>query len=96
MNQERILKTLLAPIVSEKTSMLAQDNQYAFKVTKDSTKREIKKAVETLFSVTVENVSTAIVKGKSKTFKGKRGQRSDWKKAIVKVSEGQMIDVSAQ
>ncbi|MEK9574872.1 MAG: 50S ribosomal protein L23 [Gammaproteobacteria bacterium] len=96
MNQERILKTLLAPIVSEKTSMLAQDNQYAFKVTKDSTKREIKKAVETLFSVTVENVSTAIVKGKSKTFKGKRGQRSDWKKAVVKVSEGQMIDVSAQ
>jgi large subunit ribosomal protein L23 len=76
--------------------MLAQDNQYAFKVTKDSTKREIKKAVETLFSVTVENVSTAIVKGKSKTFKGKRGQRSDWKKAVVKVSEGQMIDVSAQ
>ncbi|MDC0447264.1 50S ribosomal protein L23 [Gammaproteobacteria bacterium] len=96
MNQERILKTLLAPIVSEKTSMLAQDNKYAFKVTKDSTKREIKKAVETLFSVTVENVSTAIVKGKSKTFKGKRGQRSDWKKAVVKVSEGQMIDVSAQ
>lgn len=96
MNQERILKTLLAPIVSEKTSMLAQDNQYVFKVTKDSTKREIKKAVETLFSVTVENVSTAIVKGKSKTFKGKRGQRSDWKKAVVKVSEGQMIDVSAQ
>jgi len=96
MNQERILKTLLAPIVSEKTSMLAQDNQYAFKVTKDSTKREIKKAVETLFSVTVESVSTAIVKGKSKTFKGKRGQRSDWKKAVVKVSEGQMIDVSAQ
>jgi large subunit ribosomal protein L23 len=96
MNQERILKTLLAPIVSEKTSMLAQDNQYAFKVTKDSTKREIKKAVETLFSVTVENVSTAIVKGKSKTFKGKRGQRSDWKKAVVKVSEGQMIDMSAQ
>jgi len=96
MNQERILKTLLAPIVSEKTSMLAQDNQYAFKVTTDSTKREIKKAVETLFSVTVENVSTAIVKGKSKTFKGKRGQRSDWKKAVVKVSEGQMIDVSAQ
>ncbi len=96
MNQERILKTLLAPIVSEKTSMLAQDMQYAFIVTKVSSNRVIKKSLDTLFSVTVENVSTAIVKGKSKTFKGKRGQRSDWKKAVVKVSEGQMIDVSAQ
>lgn len=96
MNQEKVLKVLLAPVVSEKTSRLSADNQYAFKVRKDSNKREIKTAVETLFGVNVDNVTTSIVKGKKKMFKGKAGKRSDWKKAVVKVSEGQMIDVSAQ
>lgn len=95
MNQEKVLKTLLAPIVSEKTSILASYNQYAFKVRVDSNKKEIKAAVETLFSVTVENVTTSIVKGKTKIYKGKKGRRVNWKKAMVKVSEGQMIDVSA-
>ena len=96
MNQEKVLKVLLAPVVSEKTSRLSADNQYAFKVRKDSNKKEIKAAVETLFGVNVDNVTTSIVKGKKKMFKGKAGKRSDWKKAVVKVSEGQMIDVSAQ
>ncbi|NYT28410.1 50S ribosomal protein L23 [Candidatus Thiodubiliella endoseptemdiera] len=95
MNQEKVLKTLLAPIVSEKTSLLSAYNQYAFKVRIDSNKKEIKAAVETLFSVTVENVTTSIVKGKTKIYKGKKGRRINWKKAMVKVSEGQMIDVSA-
>lgn len=95
MNQEKILKTLLAPLVSEKTAMLSAHNQYAFKVRIDSNKKEIKSAIELLFGVTVENVTTLIVKGKKKVFKGRVGRRVNWKKAMVKVSEGQMIDVSA-
>jgi large subunit ribosomal protein L23 len=96
MNQEKILKTLLSPIVSEKTTMMSANNQYAFKVRTDSNKKEIKSAVETLFGVNVESITTSNVKGKKKIFKGKVGRRANWKKAIVKVSEGQMIDVSAQ
>jgi|TARA_B110000261_G_C12740815_1_gene220443 large subunit ribosomal protein L23 len=95
MNQEKILKTILSPLVSEKTAMLSASNQYAFKVRVDSNKKEIKTAVELLFGVTVENVTTSVVKGKKKVFKGKIGRRVNWKKAMVKVSEGQMIDVSA-
>jgi large subunit ribosomal protein L23 len=95
MNQEKILKILLAPLVSEKTTMLSAHNQYAFRVRVDSNKKEIKTAVELLFGVTVENVTTSIVKGKKKVFKGKIGRRVNWKKAMIKVSEGQMIDVSA-
>ena len=95
MNQERVLKTLLAPLVSEKTAMLSANKQYAFKVRVDSNKKEIKAAVELLFGVDVQNVTTSIVKGKKKVFKGKIGRRVNWKKAMVKVSEGQMIDVSA-
>ncbi len=95
MNQEKILKTLLAPIVSEKTSLLSAQNQYAFKVRVDSNKKEIKAAIESLFGVTVENVTTSVVKGKKKVFKGKIGRCVNWKKAMVKVSEGQMIDVTA-
>jgi large subunit ribosomal protein L23 len=71
------------------------NNQYVFRVTPDSNKREIRTAVETLFGVKVEAVTTLNVKGKKKMFKGKSGRRVNWKKAVVKVSEGQMIDVSA-
>ncbi|KAA0446077.1 MAG: 50S ribosomal protein L23 [Candidatus Thioglobus sp.] len=95
MNQEKVLKTLLAPIVSEKTSMLGAQNQYAFKVRIDSNKKEIKTAVESLFSVTVENVTTSVVKGKQKIYKGKKGRRINWKKAMIRIAEGQMIDVGA-
>ena len=95
MNQEKILKTLLAPIVSEKSTILsANNNQYIFKVRTDSSKREIKAAIEGLFAVEVKNVSTMLVKGKKKIFKGKLGRRVNWKKAIVRIQEGQMIDVS--
>ena len=93
MNQERILKTLLAPVVSEKTTTLSANNQYVFRVINDSNKKEIKAAVELLFGVNVENVCTVNIKGKKKIFKGKAGHRINWKKAIVKVSEGQMIDI---
>ncbi len=95
MNQEKILKTLLAPIVSEKSTMLSANNQYVFKVRPDSNKKEIKAAVEALFGVDVLNVTTSNVKGKKKVFKGRVGHRVNWKKAMISVSEGQMIDVSS-
>jgi large subunit ribosomal protein L23 len=95
MNQEKVLKVLLGPVVSEKTSLGSINNQYVFRVTPDSNKREIRSAVETLFGVKVEAVTTLNVKGKKKMFKGRSGRRVNWKKAVVKVSEGQMIDVSA-
>ena len=95
MNQEKVLKILLGPIVSEKTTMLSANNQYVFNVRTDSNKSEIRAAIELMFGVKVEAVTTSNVKGKKKIFKGKVGQRISWKKAIVKVSEGQMIDVTA-
>ena len=95
MNREKILSVLLGPIVSEKSTLASANNQYIFKVRPDSNKREVKAAVEELFGVTVEGVTTLNVKGKKKIYKGKAGQRVNWKKAVVKVSEGQMIDATA-
>ena len=95
MNQEKVLSVLLGPIVSEKTTLATANNQYVFKVRTDSNKREIRAAVEELFGVTVEGVTTSNVKGKKKIYKGKTGQRVNWKKAVVRVSEGQMIDATA-
>ena len=77
MNQEKVLKVLLGPIVSEKTTMISANNQYVFKVRIDSNKREIRAAVESMFGVKVEAVTTSNVKGKKKVFKGKVGQRID-------------------
>ena len=95
MNQEKVLSVLLGPIVSEKTTLATANNQYVFKVRTDSNKREISAAVEELFGVTVEGVMTSNVKGKKKIYRGKTGQRVNWKKAVVRVSEGQMIDATA-
>ena len=66
MNQEKVLSVLLGPIVSEKSTLASANNQYVFKVRTDSTKREIRTAVESLFGVTVHNVTTSNVKGKKK------------------------------
>ncbi len=97
MNQERILKVLKAPHVSEKATILAeQDNQFVFKVAVDATKREIKKAVETLFEVEVDSVRTLNVKGKTKRFGMVQGKRADWKKAYVSLKPGQDLDFVAE
>ena len=94
MNQERLLKVLLGPLVSEKSTRLAeQSQQFAFKVLPDATKPEIKKAVEMLFDVNVKAVRVLNVKGKSKRFGRTLGRRSDWKKAYVRLQEGQEIDL---
>lgn len=96
MNEERMLKVLVAPHISEKSSMVAeQSNQVIFKVTIDSSKPEIKKAVEQMFSVEVENVRTVNMKGKSKRFGQRLGRRNDWKKAYVTLKAGQDIDFLA-
>jgi len=94
MNQEKILKTLLSQIVSEKSTIGLANNQYTFRVRIDSTKREIRAAIESLFNVSVVGISTSIVKGKTKITKGRTGKRVNWKKAIIKLAEGQMIDIS--
>ena len=93
MSSERLYKVLLAPRVTEKSTRMAEiGNQYVFKVTTDSNKKEIKDAVEKLFEVNVKSVRIVNVKGKRKTFKLRAGKRNDWKKAYVRVQEGQVID----
>jgi large subunit ribosomal protein L23 len=90
---ERLHKIILAPVVSEKSTRAAEkSNQAVFKVLRDARKPEIKAAVERLFNVKVEEVRTLNVKGKSKRFGAFSGVRSDWKKAYVKLAEGQEID----
>ncbi len=94
MSVERLYKVLLAPRMTEKSTRIAESsNQYVFKVSSDSNKSEIKAAVEKLFEVNVESVRIVNVKGKSKTFKLRSGRRNNWKKAYVRVQEGQVIDL---
>ena len=93
MNQERLLKILLAPHVSEKSNRVAERyNQVVFKVTLDATKPEIRDAVELLFKVKVKGVTVVNVKGKRKRFGAAYGRRSDWKKAYVSLEAGNEID----
>jgi len=96
MSQERILQVLLAPHISEKTTLVADSSgQHVFKVLPDATKIEIKQAVEQLFEVKVAQVRVMNVKGKTKRFGQKFGKRSDWRKAYVTLAEGQDIDFAA-
>ena len=93
MNQERLMNILLAPIVSEKSSRLADaSRQFVFKVIKDASKPEVKRAVELMFDVKVDNVQIANMRGKVKVHGRSIGRRSDWKKAYVTLSEGHDID----
>lgn len=91
--QERLLKVLKAPHVSEKATNNAEEsNTIVFKVALDANKVEIANAVAQLFEVKVESVRTVIVKGKAKRRGTKVGRRSDWKKAYVTLAEGQSLD----
>ena len=93
MNQERVFKVLLGPHVTEKSAMPAgAATQVVFKVATDATKLEVKKAVEQLFDVQVDDVRVVNVKGKTRRTKNGMGRRSDWKKAYVRLAEGQDID----
>ena len=85
---------VLAPHITEKSTMLSETNSVVFRVAPKATKPEIKAAVEALFGVTVTQVNTIVSKGKTKRWKGKPYQRSDMKKAIVRLAEGQSIDIT--
>ena len=85
---------IVSPVITEKATALSEQNKVVFKVRPDATKPQIKEAVEKLFDVKVKSVNTLVTKGKVKFFKGTRGQRSDLKKAIVTLVEGQSIDVT--
>jgi large subunit ribosomal protein L23 len=86
--------TILAPLITEKATQLSEQNKVVFKVALDSTKEGIALAVEELFKVKVVKVNTLIQKGKTKRFRGRPGRRSDMKKAIVTLQEGQSIDIT--
>ncbi len=93
MNQERLLKVILGPVVSEKATLAADANgQYVFRVVPDANKLEVGKAVETLFDVKIDRVQILNVKGKQKRLGQRIGKRKDWRKAYVRLQAGQNID----
>jgi large subunit ribosomal protein L23 len=95
MNQIELMRTLLAPVVSEKATAAAEkDRQFVFRVKPAASKLQIKSAVELMFSVKVESVRVLNVKGKSKRFGRFMGQRPDWKKAYVKLKPGFDIELA--
>jgi large subunit ribosomal protein L23 len=86
--------TIIAPLITEKATLLSDQNKVVFKVPLTATKVDVKAAIEALFKVKVVSVNTIRVKGKTKRFKGVEGKRSDVKKAIVTLAAGQSIDVT--
>jgi len=97
MNAERLMQVLVAPIVSEKSTMVAEkNNQVAFRVLQDATKQEVKAAVELLFKVEVEKVSILNQKGKQKRFGRFDGKRNDVRKAYVSLKPGQEINFAQE
>lgn len=95
MRQQELFKILQAPVISEKSTLVAdKHNNFVFKVKKTATKNSIKKAVEKMFNVQVDSVHVLNVKGKTKRFGKFTGSRSDWKKAYIKLKPGFNIDLS--
>ena len=86
--------TILSPLITEKATVLSEQNKVVFRVAADASKDEIATAVEALFNVQVTKVNTLIQEGKTKRFRGIKGRRADIKKAIVTLVEGQSIDVT--
>ena len=97
MSRERLATVLVAPHITEKTALAMQNaNQYAFKVRHDANKTEIKQAVEMMFDVKVAGVQVSNEPGKDRRFGARMGRTQDWKKAYVRLAEGQAIDYEAQ
>ncbi|MEL6663001.1 MAG: 50S ribosomal protein L23 [Pseudomonadota bacterium] len=92
--QTRDYDVILAPVITEKSTLVAEENKIIFRVPLEATKDDIKRAVEGLFKVDVTKVNTLRVKGKTKRFRGRLGRRSDIKKAIVTLKEGQSVDIT--
>ncbi len=93
-SKEREFELLRSPVITEKATLLSEHNQVTFRVPMDANKVEVRKAVESVFGVKVTAVNTIITKGKAKRFRGRMGRRSDVKKAIVTLAEGESIDVT--
>ena len=93
---EHLFGVLRAPHVSEKSARLSEHNQYVFEVAQDADKKQVKAAVEALFNVKVEAVNLVNVKGKVKSFRFRPGSRNGWRKAYVRLQDGQTIDVTAK
>ncbi|MCX7338700.1 MAG: 50S ribosomal protein L23 [Alphaproteobacteria bacterium] len=83
------------PVLTEKSNLMTEGNQYFFAVAKDANKGDIKQAVELVFDVKVKSVNTLIRKGKTRTFRGRKGRQSDVKRAMVSLESGQIIDFSS-
>ncbi|WP_368744863.1 50S ribosomal protein L23 [Desertibaculum subflavum] len=94
LTRERMYDLILNPVVTEKATRITEHNQVTFRVPLDASKPEIRAAVEGLFNVKVTAVNTVRMKGKAKMFRGRPGQRSDWKKAMVTLADGQKIDIT--
>lgn len=93
--RERLYQVIRSPLITEKSTAGSEYNKVSFRVCSTSTKKEIREAVEALFGVEVRAVNIINVLGKTKVFRGRKGKRSDYKKAIVRIAEGQNIDVMA-
>ena len=85
---------IVAPHITEKSTMASEQNAVVFKVANDATKPQIKDAVEAIYSTKVVSVNTILTKGKTKRWRGKPYKRSDFKKAVVRLAEGEMIDIT--
>ena len=94
LTRQQMYDIVRAPVITEKATNVSEHNQVIFRVSLTATKREVKAAVEGLFNVKVAAVNTIRGMGKMKRFRGRLGQRSDYKKAIVTLAEGQRIDVT--
>lgn len=94
LSREAMYQVIRSPVITEKATMLTEKNQVVFRVAINASKPEIKAAIEGLFGVTVRAVNTLVQKGKTKRFRGRPGKRSDVKKAMVLLAEGQTIDLT--
>ena len=93
-SKERTFELLRSPVITEKATLLSEHNQVTFRVPLDANKIEVRKAIEDVFGVKVTAVNTIVTKGKTKRFRGRLGRRTDVKKAIVTLAEGESIDVT--
>ena len=97
LGREGLMNVLLAPHVTEKSSLNLQErNQYAFRVRREATRTDVRRAVELMFEVKVENVQVLNQPGKKRRFGARNGRTQDWTKAYVRLAEGQTIDYEAQ
>lgn len=93
-SKERMYEVIRRPLITEKATLISENNQVAFEVAMDASKPEIRAAVEGIFNVKVTGVNTVVQKGKKKVFRGRPGKRDDMKKAVVTLADGESIDVT--